>query len=559
MFAELSIIIVIATVVSVIMRLLRQPLVVGYILTGVIVGPYALHLLSSTEYIELFSKIGIAILLFIVGLSLNPTVIREVGKTAAVTGIGQVLFTSLIGFFLVRWMGFAITTSLYIAMALTFSSTIIILKLLSDKGDLGKLYGKISIGFLLVQDLIATVILVVVSTFAIAAGNDAGSVLLQLLLKGALAGAVVFLVARFVLPRMSNFFAASQELLFVFSIAWGLGLAAFFAYLGFSVEIGALVAGVAFSLSPFSYEVGSRVKPLRDFFILLFFILLGYQMTVSDIASLIKPALGLSAFVLIGNPLIVLLLMNLLGFKRKTGFLAGLTVAQISEFSLILMALGFSFGHVTSEAVSLVTLIGIVTITMSTYFILYGEAIYAFLEPVLKIFDMEWKKKHEHASTFHPPEAIIFGYDRVGSDFVAAAEKLGAGYLVVDFNPESIKKLQEKNIPFRYGDAEDVEFLSEINVHDAKLVISTIPDFEANLVLTKAYRKRNADGIIMVLSHDVQHAKDLYLAGASYVVMPHYLGAHYAAHMVEKHGFDVSEFDRERNIHLTRLAKRDSR
>lgn len=558
MFGELSLIIVIATAVSVIMRLLRQPLVVGYILTGVIVGPYALHLLSSVEYIELFSKIGIATLLFIVGLNLNPSVIREVGRTAAITGVGQVLFTSIIGFLLVRVFGFDVITSLYIAVALTFSSTIIILKLLSDKGDLNKLYGKISIGFLLVQDLIATVILVAVSTFALASGTDAGNVLIALLVKGVLLGAVIFLVSKYVLPRLSNFFASSQELLFVFSIGWGLGLSALFAYIGFSVEIGALVAGVAFSLSPFSYEVGSRIKPLRDFFVLLFFILLGHQMIVTDLGPLILPALALSAFVLVGNPLIVLLLMNVLGFKRKTGFLAGLTVAQISEFSLILMALAFSFGHVSGAAVSLVTLVGIITIAASTYLILYGERMYVFLEPFLKVFDVEWKKHSERTSTFKAPDVYIFGYDRVGTDFVTAVEKLGARYIVVDFNPESIKKLQEKNIPFRYGDAGDTEFLNELNIHEAKLVISTVPDFETNAILTKTYRRRNADGLIMTLSHDVEHAKELYLAGASYVVMPHYLGAHYAAHMIEKHGFSVSEFDHERNTHLARLAKRDT-
>jgi Kef-type K+ transport system membrane component KefB len=555
-FIELSAIIVLATAVSCVMRLLKQPLVVGYILTGILVGPYAFDILQSVEFVELFSKFGIAILLFIVGLGLNPIVIKEVGKVSLITGIGQVVFTTVIGFLIVRALGYDTVASLCIAVALTLSSTIIILKLLSDKNDLGKLYGKIAVGFLLVQDLIAVVILLAISTLSTSEGIGVTSILSALMLKGVLAAALVFLVSRFLLPKLSNFFAASQELLFMFSLAWGLGMASLFWWLGFSVEIGALVAGVSLALSPFAYEIGARMKPLRDFFILLFFILLGAQIFIGGIKELLLPAIILSLYVLIGNPLIMLVLMNMLGYKRKVGFMAGLTVAQISEFSLILVSMAFAAGYVTREVVSLVTLVGIVTIAGSSYLIIYSEKIYHTAEPFLKFFDMPGRQKRMRSSSDAHYRVLIFGYDRVGSDFVKAAEKLGEKYLVIDFNPASIGKLQEENVPFRYGDAEDTEFLGELNLQDVKLIISTVPDFNASMVLVKTYRKVNAAGIIIVLSHDVNHARELYLAGASYVVMPHHLGAHHAAQMVSKHGFDSVEFERERNLHLQKLAKR---
>ncbi|EKE05461.1 MAG: hypothetical protein ACD_19C00284G0003, partial [uncultured bacterium] len=349
-FTEISLVIVIATIVSVLMRVLKQPMLIGYILTGVIVGPAVFGVMQSPESLEVFSQFGIALLLFIVGLNLSPKVIREVGKVATITGLGQVVFTSIIGYLISSILGFDKVESFYIAVALTFSSTIIILKLLSDKGDLDSLYGKVSIGFLLVQDILATLFLVVVSASAL--GDTFGSIAIQLIWKSFLLGLLLFLFIKFILPRLSVYFATSQEFLFLFSIGWGFGLASVFHALGLSIEIGALVAGVTLSLFPYHYEISSKMKPLRDFFLILFFVLLGAELGVDNLSGAIIPALIFSAFVLIGNPLIVMTLMGILRFNKKTGFLSGLTVAQISEFSLILVALGYKLGHVDEKVIS---------------------------------------------------------------------------------------------------------------------------------------------------------------------------------------------------------------
>lgn len=557
-FIEIGIILAIATVVSALMRLLRQPLVVGYILSGVIVGPYFLNILTSTEYIELFSKLGIAILLFIVGLSLKPDIIREVGKVSLVTGLGQIIFTSLIGFFLIRALGFDDTASLYGAIALTFSSTIIILKLLSDKGDLDKLYGKISIGFLLVQDVVATIILLFVSLWTSSTNVNTGQSPLLIFLKVGAFFVILYLLGRYVLPRLSTFLAKSQESLFLFSITWGLGLSALFYNFGFSLEIGALVAGVSLAVSPFAQEISSRMKPLRDFFIVLFFVLLGSQIIITSIGTIIVPAIILSIFVLIGNPIIVVILMNILGYKSRTGFMAGLTVAQISEFSLILMALGLASGHLNQEIVSLITLVGVVTIAGSTYLILYADKIYPKVKGFLSL--IEFRKtntKQEETEVKEDYSMIIFGYDRVGYDFVNIAEKMKNKHLVVDFDPSSINKLERHGVPYRFGDAEDVNFLEEINVAKAEMVISTIPDFKTNLNLVSYYHNHNPEGIIMVISHNIQHTKELYKKGASFVVMPHYLGASYASQMIETHGNEKSAFEKKKKEHLEYLEKRE--
>jgi voltage-gated potassium channel Kch len=430
------------------------------------------------------------------------------------------------------------------------------LKLLSDKGDLDKLYGRISIGILLIQDIVATFLLIVIPTLNSSQQTGLGTTVLILLGKGALAIFLLVLVARYLVPKMSFFFATSQELLFMFSLAWGFGTASLFSMLGFSVEVGALIAGVALSLSPFAYEIGSRMKPLRDFFVMLFFVLLGTHIVVSDIREMLVPVSILIAFVVVGNPLIVFILLNIFGFRRKTSFLTAVTFAQISEFSLILAALGMSLGHISEQVVSLITLVGVVTIAGSTYVIMHAEYLYSHLEWLLKLLEVRRVKKREARHAEGQAEALIFGYDRVGMDFVSAIEKLGTSYLVVDFSPIAIRKLQSLNVPFRYGDAEDVEFLEELNLEGVKIIVSTIPDFEANYLLVRTYRRLNPSGIILVISHDVEEAKKLYLAGASYVIMPHFLGAHYASQMISRHGLDVAEFERERNIHLSKLAKR---
>jgi Kef-type K+ transport system membrane component KefB/Trk K+ transport system NAD-binding subunit len=561
LYVELSIIVVLATFIALIMKSLRQPLIVGYIATGILVGPYALNILHSTDEIELFSKIGISILLFIVGLSLNPEIVREVGKASVIAGVGQVLITSFFGYLITSFLGYNSISSLYVAIALTFSSTIIVLKLLTDRGDITKLYGKIAVGVLLIQDLVATVTLLIITVLGATNGNglanSAGAQILDLMSKGFIVVVILYYISKYVLPKISNYIAGNQEVLFIFSLAWGLGLSSLFYVIGFSIEIGALIAGVTLAVSPFSYEIGSRMKPLRDFFIILFFILLGAQMVLGNLIDLIVPAVALSIFVLVGKPIIVYMVMNVLGYRPKTSFMTGLTVAQISEFSLILVALGLSLGHISENVASLVTLAGIITIAGSTYLVLHADSLYEKFRRPISFLDIRKKPKAEHYAEHQNAEMIIFGYDRVGYNFVESAKSITERYVVVDFDPLAIKKMQARDIPFKYGDAEDVEFLQDIGFHDARLVVSSIPDFKTNLLIVQYYRKNNYTGVVITTAHDIKNARELYVAGATYVVMPHYLGAHHASKLISKFGFDIASFEPIRNEHLAHLFERE--
>ena len=552
-FLEISIIIGVATIIAGIMKLLKQPLIIGHIITGIIVGPLLFNIVRSEEVIVVFSQIGITLLLFIVGLTLSPKVIKEVGKVSLITGFGQIIFTSLIGFLISRLFGFSIIVSFYIAIALTFSSTIIIIKLLSDKRDLEKLYGKISIGFLLVQDIVAILILVVISFFS--GEVYMSSVFTEFILKGVLVIASVTLVGVYILPLFYRFFAKSQEFLFLFSIAWGLGLASLFYYVGLSTEIGALIAGIFLSVSPYNYEISSKMKPLRDFFIILFFIFLGSQMAFGDISQIIVPAIIFSLFILIGNPLIVIILIGLLGYSKRVGFSAGLTVAQISEFSLILIALGVRINHLSNEVLSLITIVGLITIAGSTYLILYSEKIYPYISKCLSIFERK-KVKSDEQKKFGNYDIILFGFNRIGYDFLKSFKRLKRKFLVVDYNPEIIFVLSKMNINYRYGDADDNEFLDGLNLDKIKMGISTIPDFETNLLLVKKIKQKNKKAIIMVVAYNIEEAIKLYDEGVTYVIMPHFLGGHYASIMTNRYGFDIKKFLREKSKHIKYLKAR---
>lgn len=537
------------------MRILRQPLIVGYILAGIFIGPYFLNIYHSKENIELFSKFGIAILLFIMGLNLSPRIIKEVGKVSLITGVGEVIFSSLISFIISSILGFSFTTALFIALALSFSSTIIVLKLLSDKNALTKLYGRISIGFLLLEDIAATVLLVIIASFSQGQDVNLATMLGLLLLKSAGIFVLFYLVSEFIMPRVSVFMASSTELLFLFSITWGLGIAALFHLMGFSIEIGALVAGIMLSLTPFSYEIESRLKPLRDFFIVLFFVLLGSHMTLGNVITFIIPVLTLSFFVIFGRPILVMIIMNLLGYKKRTSFMAGATITQISEFSLILIGLALSLGYISSEISSLVTMVGLITIAASTYIIMYSEEIYDKLENFLSIFEFRKPKNREKGAGAEIFDIVLFGYDRVGQDFVKTFSKLDKKYLVVDYNPKAIKLLNNANIPYRYGDAQDVEFLSDLNLPKVKMTVSSINDFKTNMLLVGKIKEENANAIIIVVSHDIEDAEALYKKGATYVIIPHYLGARFATNMISKFGLDIKGFEEEREKHLDHLGK----
>ncbi|MFH1900141.1 MAG: cation:proton antiporter, partial [Patescibacteria group bacterium] len=311
-FLELSLVLGLALFVSLIVKWLRQPLIIGYIITGIVAGQAFLAWVSR-DSLESFSQIGITLLLFIVGLSLNPKTLKEVGKVAFLTGIGQIIFTCIIGYLVARWLNFGLVPALYLAMAMTFSSTVIILRLLHERGDQDTLYGRIAIGFLLVQDFVVMIILAMVAGISNAAGIGFFTLAVELFAKLIIIGIVVVVLMKFLVPKIDSKLAHNKEILFLASLALAFIMAALFNQLGFSMELGALLAGIMLSLSPYEIEISSRVRPLRDFFLIIFFIVMGSRLEIALFDAYLWQAIVFSLFILIGNPLIVMLLMGSMG------------------------------------------------------------------------------------------------------------------------------------------------------------------------------------------------------------------------------------------------------
>ncbi|MFP4112342.1 MAG: cation:proton antiporter [Candidatus Woesearchaeota archaeon] len=554
-FIELSKILVITVITTGILGFLKQPAVIGYILSGIIAGPVVFNIINSTDTLTAFSHIGVALLLFLVGLNLNPKVIKEVGKISLITGLGQVIFTTSIGFFIAKALGFSNTVSLYVAIALAFSSTIVIMKLLSDKKDLESLYGKISIGFLIIQDFVAILILLVISSLN--SGVNLTRMAVDTLLKGVGGILVLFIITIYVLPKLTKVIARSQEFLLLFSLAWCFFVASAFHYLNFSIEAGALLAGITLSMSPYHFEISSKMKPLRDFFLILFFIMLGSQMIFSNILQNIGIIILLSLFVLIGNPLIVMTLMGLFGYTKRNSFLAGLTVAQISEFSLIVITMGVSVGHLTNETLSLVTAVGLITFAGSTYMILYSNKIYPAISKYLSIFERKGQKvdqRKHHNPLNH--EIILFGYNRIGFDILESLKKIKKKFLIIDYDPEVITSLMNEDYDCMYGDANDSELLDELNFSNVKMVISTIPEIDTNLLIINKVKETNSKAMISVVSHQIDDAVRLYDEGATYVIMPHFLGGKHFSTMIENNRLSTNKFLKEKIAHINHLQKR---
>lgn len=552
-FYELTALLMVVSAIGLVGLKLRQPMIVNFIAAGILVGPSGLNIVHSKEHIELLAQLGIAVLLFLVGLKLDLKLIRTMGVVSLATGLGQVVFTSVVGYFLGLALGLGHMTALYAAVALTFSSTIIIVKLLSDKKETDSLHGRIAIGFLIVQDIVVVLAMMVLSAFGIADNGSTQTPLervLEVSLYGAGMLALVAAFMRFAATPLMNRIARSPELLITFAIGWAALLAALGDHFGFSKELGGLLAGISLASTPFREALISRLSSLRDFLLLFFFIALGTQLDLSLLGAQVWPAIVFSAFVLIGNPLIVMVIMGAMGYRKRTGFLAGLTVAQISEFSLIFMAMGLSLGHVDKEALGLVTLVGLITIALSVYMITYAHPLYRWLEPALGIFERQNPHReaaaHEHADV---PESaqhydiILFGLGRYGNAIGHHLRALGYHILGVDFNPDEVRKWRTHGHAAVYGDACDPEFIASLPLAQVRWVISAMPQHDTGvthedprLMLLSALREAKYTGKTAVSTHDPAQDGMLRHAGAHVVFLPFHDAAERAVTMIRDRG-----------------------
>lgn len=530
-FGEFAVLLLMSAAAGALALWMRQPVLIAYIVIGIVAGPAVLGLVTAHDQIDLLAQVGVAILLFVVGLKLDLQHIRHIGPVALATGLGQLAFTIVIGFAIILLMGKSVMEALYVAVALTFSSTIIVVKLLSDKREIDSLHGRIAVGFLIVQDLAVVLAMMVMSAMRGSGGAEGGGGEVTLLafagslvLRIGVAAVGMYLLMRHVLPRVVDRMAKSQELLLIFAIAWGTGLAALGEWAGFSKEAGAFLAGFSLASTHYRDAINARLTGIRDFMLLFFFIDLGSKLDFSTLGGELWPAAVLSLFVLIGNPLIVMAIMGYMGYRKRTGFLCGLTVAQISEFSIIFVAMGITLGHVDTGALGLTTLVGVVTIALSTYMILYSHPLYERLAPWLGGFERRRPFRELAVATerhdLKEADVIVFGLGRYGGRLALGLKEAGLKVLGVEFDPEVARTMRRRGLAVRYGDGEAAEFMESLPLARTRWVISTLPDVASNRGLLQALREHRFPGEVAIVAREEADGLALKQLGAPTILYP---------------------------------------
>ncbi|MFC1800898.1 cation:proton antiporter [Nanoarchaeota archaeon] len=546
-FLEIGLVIIAATLLAILARFLRQPLLIAYIAAGIVIGPVGLGLIKNQEIIAMFSELGIVFLLFIVGLQLDVKKLKHVGWQASLVGLAQVVFTGLAGFFIAS-LYFDTLVSAYIAVALTLSSTVVVVKLLTDKNEINTLHGRMAIGVLLIQDLVAIVAIMLFSSVGHFAIDQLLVRIFGILLLFAVALAAYFLI----LPYLFRVVAKSRELLLITALSWAFGMAALAAYLEISVAIAALLAGVSLASTQYSLEIVGRVKPLRDFFVTAFFVTLGMQVALEPLKKYMLPVIIFCLFVLIGNPIIMYIVMRFFKYKPRTSFLASISLAQISEFSIVIIALGFGLGHLTSEVVSIIAVIATLTIGVSSYLIIYDNWLYRKFKKYFNVSSDE-KLHYLPKKRF---DVVLVGHNRIGYSIYHKLKNMKRKILTVDYNPEVVKRLIKKKMPCIYGDAGDLEIIDKMNLKHVKMLIATVPDIYDNLLLIKKLKEVNPKGLAIVTANQIDEALKLYQYGADYVIMPHFLGGEHISFMVEKYRKDLGKILKLKLKHIDELKRR---
>ncbi len=549
LFTQISLIVAVGAVVATVMRLLRQPLIIGHIVTGIIVGPMLLAIVGPGGELGGLSRIGIVLLLFIVGLEISLKVFSKLGSVVFIAALVQVGVVTTVGATVATAFGFAGVESFIIGLALALSSTLISVKLFGDKKELTRLYAQIAVGVLLLQDMVATGAKVYLSGY-----EKSGSLIDILWLggRGLAALLALYLTVRYILPKLTHAIEDTKELLLLFSLGWGLGVATLFDMVGFSIEIGALLAGVSLASVPYVHEMASRLKPLRDFFIVLFFISIGSTLLPGQLTQALLPAAIFTVLVLLLKPLVILMCMGLLGYAKRTSFKTAVSLAQVSEFSLVLIVGALSAGLISAEVQAIITVVALVTFAGSTYMMKYDNQLYKMLEPHLRLFERKTTRLEQPASLSHYP-AVLFGYRKGGMEFIRTFKSMGKRFVVVDYDPEAIELLERQQVNLIFGDATDPELLEELGLNQSKVIVSTISDLKTNEFLAQWLHINNPAAVFVCSADNAAQASALYELGAAYVMMPHFIGSEKIGSFMKRNGLKKSEFHKFRQRHLQYL------
>jgi Kef-type K+ transport system membrane component KefB len=536
---QLAIILTSASVLGLIVLKLKLPLVVSYILTGVLLSLVSVFDTTHSLVLEVLPEIGIAFVLFLIGMELDLREIKTLGIPIIISAMGQIIVSTFTGYVIAGALGFNSTESLYLGLGLAFSSTVVVVKMLLEKRDLASLHGKLSIGILLVEDLVAVAVLMIisVSSSALNLGLQQNLPIFALILKALGLFLLTFVLSRYVLEKLFDLVAKSTELLFFTTIAWCFAFTALAVLSGFSVEIGAFLAGVALASSPYHFQIQGKIKPLRDFFLTLFFVYLGSQVRVDYILTTLPAILIFTLCAIILKPLIYMLILGRFGFRKHTLFQTALNLSQISEFSLIVLVVGVNAGLLTQVPLSIMASVAVLSIISSSILISLSNKLYKVFRPLMPFFEHK-RKIHfleRNNGTEFEKHVIIIGAHRTGGPVVRYLQKAKIPFVVMDFNPHLVNELREKGMNVIYGDIGDPEVLDNLQIDRAKLIISTASSMSDNEVLLEECRKRKTSAVIIVRAEDKAHGDALKALGADYILSPETVAGIYLVNKIKTH------------------------
>lgn len=550
-FLQLGLVVIAAALAAFILRLLRQPQILAYVLVGILITP-VFGLITDTSIIESMSIIGIAFLLFLVGLEMDLKALKNVVFVSGIGGTIQITILFTLGYLAALLLGYLNLEAAYIGLLLAFSSTMVAMKLLSDKRELNTLHGRIVVGILLVEDIIAIFALSILTSI----NGFTTSILGIAILKFVSLFAVAYLLSKFIFPPIFRFSAKHQELLLIMSLAVCFVFSLGYYYLGFSIAIGAFIAGVALGNLEYNFQIIAKVKSLRDFFALLFFVSLGMAISLTSLNKVWLPLLILLAIVTIFKPFITMTICSLFKFTKKPSFLTANSLAQVGEFSLIIAVQGLALGHISQDLFSLIVMVVLVSFTLTSYLIKYDRGLYKLMEKPLKIFDVFHTEGLEYLPTETKPKIILCGYNRIGYSILHNFTKVKKKVLVVDFNPEVIDNLVKEGYHCIYGDVTDEEIIDRMNLGKINLLISTIPEMKDNAYIIRQVKEVNKGAKVIVTAADIESALKLYETGASYVILPHFLGGEHVSHLIDKVGKKKLKLREEKKRHIDHLKER---
>lgn len=556
-FLQLAVILTLSSVLGLVVYKLKLPLLIAYIGAGLLLSLLSNFDVSKSLVLSFLPDIGIAFVLFLVGMELDLRELKNFGRQIFVAGIFQVLITATLGTFFAQSFGFSIVESLLLGAGLSFSSTLVVVKLLVDKKDLTSLYGKLSVGILLLEDLLAVIILLLLSSSV--SFSHIGTDFFPLLVF-VIKVLVIFIVAgffnRYILSAVFKAVSDSGELLFLTALAWCFGFITLSLVMGFSVMIGAFLAGVALASSPFHFHIQGKIRPMRDFFTALFFVYLGTRVSFSPDMAIYPLILLFAAYAVIVKPVIFLLIFGLFGFRKHTMFQTAINLSQISEFSLIILLVGLKMGLISQNALTVVAVASVISITCSSLMISQSKRIYKYVISAVSFFE---RKKHfpvQREDEKLEDHTVVIGAHRVGGEIVRFLKREKRALVVLDFNPHQVEKLLAEEIPVIYGDMSDPEILDLLCLDSAKIIIATSPDMEGNKTLLEDLKLRKINIPVIVRAETVKDAQSLYKAGADFVILPEVMAGDLLLDTLRDHLSGKSYFKDRPRIEMEKLSRK---